>query len=211
MDGDPDVTQRLVRQAGEGDREALDELFERHRERLLRMVQIRLDPRLRGRVDASDVIQEAHLEAFRRIDEYLADREFPFFLWLRFLTSQKILELQRRHLGAQKRDVRHEVRLHRGPLPGSTTQSIANQLLGKHTTPSEAAIRAEMRLRLEAALDNLDPVDREVLSLRHFEQLSNAEAAQELGMEQSATSKRYVRALGKLKEILATMPGGTEE
>jgi RNA polymerase sigma-70 factor (ECF subfamily) len=135
----------------------------------------------------------------------------PFFLWLRFLTSQKLLELHRHHLGAQARDAGREVSLHRGSLPGTSSAALAAQLLGHLTQPSQAAIRAEMKIRLQDALNSMDPLDREVLALRHFEHLSNAETAQTLGIGESAASKRYVRALRRLKEILTSTPGGMEE
>ena len=197
----------LLRRVADGDRESLDGLFARHRARLHRMVQLRLDPRVRGRVDASDVLQEASLEAFQRMEEYLRDPKMPFFLWLRFLTSQKVLELHRRHLGAGRRDARREVRLQRGPWPEASTATLANQLLGKLTAPSQAAIRAERKLAVEKALNTMDAIDCEVLVLRHFEQLMNSEAAQELGIDEPAASKRYIRALQKLKGFLDRLPG----
>lgn len=197
----------LLSRAGRGDRVALDELFSRHRDRLIRMVRMRLDRRVQGRVDASDVIQEMHVEAVERLPEYLKERKLPFFLWLRFLAAQKVIQLHRHHLGAQRRDPRHEVRLHGGPLPEATSVALAHQLLGSLTGPSEAAARAELRLRLEEALNTMEPVDREILALRHFEQLSNAETAQELGIEEAAASKRYVRALRRLKGVLAGAEG----
>ena len=171
------------------------------------MVELRLDPRVRGRIDASDVLQEAALEAFERLENYLGDPKLPFFLWLRFLTSQKVLALHRQHLGAQRRDARREVRLQRGPWPEASTAALANQLLGKLTAPSQAAVRAEGKQRLEEALNDMDPLDCEVLVLRHFEQLTNVEVAKELGLDESAASKRYIRALRKLKGLLDRMPG----
>jgi RNA polymerase sigma-70 factor (ECF subfamily) len=196
----------LLARAGRGDRPALDELFTRHRERLLRMVRMRLDRRVQGRIDASDVIQETHVEALERLPEYLRDPKIPFFLWLRFLAGQKVIQLHRHHLGAQRRDPRQEVRLHGGPLPEATSVALAQQLLGSCTGPSEAAARAELRVRLEEALNGMEPVDREILALRHFEQLTNAESAQELGIDEAAASKRYMRALRRLKGVL----GGTD-
>jgi RNA polymerase sigma-70 factor, ECF subfamily len=200
----------LVSRAGHGDRTAVDELFARHRDRLTRMVRMRLDRRVQGRVDASDVIQETYVEALERFSEYLRERKLPFFLWLRFLAGQKVIQLHRHHLGAQRRDPRQEVRLHGGPLPAATSVALAQQLLGSYTGPSEAAARAELRLRLEEALNAMEPVDREILALRHFEQLTNAEAAQELGLEEAAASKRYVRALRRLKGVLAGAEGELE-
>ena len=198
-------TGEILGRAAAGDREALEQLFQRHRERLLRLVRYRMDPRLRGRVDASDIIQETWLEAYRRFEKYVGDQKMPFFLWLRFLTSQKIMELHRHHLGAQRRDVRREVRLHRGPWPEATTTVLAAQLLGKATAPDRAAERAEQRLQLEQALNSMDRLDCEVLVLRHFEQLTNAETASELGIETSAASKRYIRAIRKLKGLMDSM------
>ena len=200
-------TEELLRRASGGDRQGMDELLARHRARLRRMVDMRLDPRVRGRVDASDVIQEASLEAFQRLDEYVANPKLPFFLWLRYLTSQKLLAHHRQHLGAQRRDVRREVRVQRGPWPEASTATLAHQLLGKQTAPSQAAIRAEQQIRLEEALNEMDPVDCEILVLRHYEQLTNVEAAEELGLDESTASKRYIRALRKLKGILDRKPG----
>ena len=199
---------RLVQRVKEGDRQALDELFACHRDRLLRMVRLRLDRRLRGRIDPSDVIQDTHLEALQRLPEYLRDPKTPFFVWLRFLTGQKLLQLHREHLGIEQRDVRREVQLH--PGPGATSAVLAEHLLGKHTAPSRAAMRGEVKVKLREALEDMDPIDREVLALRHFEQLSNVETAAELGIEDSAASKRHVRAIRKLKQVLESMPGGPE-
>jgi len=204
MDYDPTETDALLARATEGDKGALDELFARHRPRLLRMATFRLDARLRGRIDTVDVVQEAHLEAFQRFEAYVAETDrMPFFLWLRFLTGQKILELHRRHVVAQRRDVRQEVRFARAPGPGVSTHAIADHLVARGPRPSQVAQLDEERRRLRDAIDAMDPIDREVLTLRHFEQLSNAETAAELGLASSATSKRYIRALRKLESLLA--------
>jgi RNA polymerase sigma-70 factor (ECF subfamily) len=184
-------------------------LLERHRPRLRRMIALRLDQRLQGRIDASDVIQEAYLEASTRLEDYLRRPEMPFFLWLRFLTGQKLMELHRHHLGTRMRDVGREVSLYRGSLPATSSAALAAQLLGHDTRPSEAAIRAERKIRLQEALNSMDPLDREILALRHFEQLNNAETAQLLGLQESAASKRYIRALKKLKSILSGLPGSS--
>jgi RNA polymerase sigma-70 factor (ECF subfamily) len=157
------------------------------------------------------VIQEAWLEASARLPEYLKQPAMPFFLWLRFLTSQKLLELHRYHLGAQARDAGREISLYHGALPGTTSAALAAQLLGHLTRPSEAAIRAEIKIRLQEALNRMEPLDREVLALRHLEQLTNAETARVLGIHESAASKRYLRALKRLKEVLSRLPGGLGE
>src|SRR5215469_3663646 len=203
-------TARLLEQARAGDQAALNELFARHRPRLRRMVELRLDRRLQPRIDASDVIQEAYVEAFTRLDEYLRERSYPLFLWLRLLVGERLLKLHRHHLGTQMRDAGLEVSIYRGALPAASSAALAAQLLGKHTSPTQAAVRAERMLRLQEALNTLDPLDREILSLRHFEELTRVEAAKVLDIEEGAAAKRYVRALKRLKIILAALPGGLE-
>ncbi len=208
----PSEILREVQRAASGDRALWGDLLERHRGRLRKVVALRLDPRLEGRVEPSDVIQEAFLDASRRLPEYAGDpAPMPFYLWLRFLVGQSILEQQRRHLGAQVRDVRREISLYRGSMPEASSAAIAAQLLGRLTSPSHAAVRAERKLRLQEALNRMDPIDREVLVLRHYEQLSNGEAALVLDLDKSAASKRYARALIRLKDLLAEMPGGLQE
>lgn len=198
-----DTTSTLIRRAGTGDSSALGELLQRHRDRMTRMVGFRMDRRLRTRIDPADVVQEAYVVAMSRFGVYLGTQpRMPFFLWLRFLTIQKLLELHRCHLGVKSRSVECEVSLYAGPLPAATSAIIAGQLLGKRTSPSQAAIRTETKLRLEEALNRLEPMDREVLALRSFEQLSNGETAQVLQISDTAASNRYVRALRRLKSIL---------
>jgi len=209
--GDSSETDRFLRLAGEGDQESWGALLEQHGGRLRRMVALRLDPRLQGRIAPSDVIQETYLEASARLAEYLREPSMPFFLWLRFLAGQKLVTLHRKHLGTRMRDAGREVSLYRGRLPEMTSAALAAQLLGHDTRPSEAAARAELKICLQEALNSMDPLDREVLALRHFEHLNNAEAAQVLGLGESAASKRYLRALKKLKAILSSMPGGIGE
>jgi RNA polymerase sigma-70 factor, ECF subfamily len=205
-----DADRTIIERAREGDAAALNEVFERHRQRLRRMVQMRLDWRLHGRVDASDVIQDAYLEASRRIESYLREPAMPLFLWLRFLVGERLLIVHRHHLGAQMRDARREISLYRPAFPEASSAALAAQLLGQQTTPSEVALRAERVLRLQEAVNGLDPIDREVLSLRHFEQLSRVETAQALGIEEAAAAKRYVRALKRLKDLLSDQSGGLE-
>ena len=198
----------LLRRARSGDERALAALFTSYRERLKRLVQLRLDRRLSGRVDASDVIQEAYLEVHKRFAEWAAgNQNLPFFLWLRLLTGQKLTDFHRRHLGAQMRDAGQEVSLYRGALPQASSASLAAHLLGKMTSASQAAIRAEHKLIVQEALNSMDALDREVLVLRHFEHLSNEETALVLGVKKSTASQRYIRALKRLKDILATIPG----
>jgi RNA polymerase sigma-70 factor (ECF subfamily) len=204
-------TNDLLQAVAAGDSARWGELLTRHQDRLKRMVALRLDQRVQSRIDASDVVQEAYLEASARLPEYLKQPNMPFFLWLRFLTGQKLQELHRRHLGVKMRDANREVSLYRGGLPEATSAALAAQLLGHLTQPSQAAMRAEMKLQLQEALNRMDALDREVLVLRHFEQLSNAEAARVLDIQEAAASKRYIRALRRLKEILSGLPGVQEE
>jgi RNA polymerase sigma-70 factor (ECF subfamily) len=202
--GEPDD---LLRRLAAGDPQAAAALFARYQGRLRQMIRLRLDRRLQGRLDPSDVLQEAYLDIARRAAEYAANPSMPPYLWLRFLTGQRLLALQRQHLGAKMRDAGLEVSLYRGALPQASSVSLAAQLLGRLTSPTQAAVRAEMQIRLQDALNSMDPLDREVLTLRHFEELSNGETAQVLGLQKSAASNRYIRALKRLKEILDTMPG----
>jgi RNA polymerase sigma-70 factor (ECF subfamily) len=191
----------LIR-AGKGDSQALGEAFGRHRERLRRMVQLRMDRRLQGRLDPSDVLQEAYLEFSRSLAEYLRNPEVPFFVWLRFITGRKLQALHRKHLGTKIREAGREISLNQDALPQASSLTLAAQLLGRFTSPSEAAGRAELQLRVQEALNSLEPLDRELLALRHFEQLTNSEAAQILEIGEAAASSRFIRALKRLKKIL---------
>jgi RNA polymerase sigma-70 factor (ECF subfamily) len=195
-------SRRLLEQAGGGNKDALRELLTRHRARLGRMVEMRLDSRLQRRIDASDVIQDAYVDVAKRIDDYLRNPKLPFFLWLRLIVGERLLKLHRQHLGTQMRDAGREVSLYHGALPAASSAALAAQLLGKHTAPTLAAVRAERILRLQEALNALDPVDREILSLRHFEELTAAETARVLEIEESAAAKRYFRALQRLRALL---------
>jgi RNA polymerase sigma-70 factor (ECF subfamily) len=185
----------------EGGSAALAEVFSECRDRLERVVEFRLDPRLRGRVDAADVVQEAYLEVARRAHEYMADPAVSFFVWVRQLTFQTLINIHRRHF-REKRDPSLEVRLGER-LAHSTSDSIARQLVEARTTPSQAAARAEELALVRAALESMDEIDREVLALRHFEQLGNNEVAEVLGLSVTAASNRYVRAIKRLGEIMA--------
>jgi RNA polymerase sigma-70 factor (ECF subfamily) len=207
MTTDPSDIGDLLRLAQTGDRPALAALFTCYRERLRQMVRLRLDRRLQGRLDPEDVLQEAYLDFARRLPEYAANPAVPFFLWLRGLTGQRLIDLHRQHLGAKMRDAQQEVSLYRGALPQASSVSLAAQLLGRLTSASQAAIRAETQIRVQEALNSMDPMDREVLALRHFEMLTNDETAQVLGIKKSAASNRYVRALKRLKDILSGLPG----
>ena len=207
MSSDSGETEALIRRVEGGDEAALCELFARYRDRLRRMVKLRMDRRLQGRLDASDVLQEAYLDVAKRAAEYRESPKMPVFLWLRLITGQRLMALHRQHLGAQMRNVGQEVSLHRGALPPASSISIAAMLLGRITSPTRAARRAEMQERLQDILNAMDPIDREILTLRHFEEMGNGETAQVLGISKSAASSRYIRAVMRLKKELAGVPG----
>ncbi len=201
---DPHV--ELLRRVKGGDEQALAELFSFHRPRLWRIIHFRLDSRLAGRVDADDILQEAYLAAAQRIRHYLDDSSHTFFVWLRLIANQTLIDVHRRHLGAQMRDASRDLSIHT-QYAQATSMSIASQLLGNFTSPSQAAMRDEVASQLEQAIDSMEPIDREVLALRHFEELANSEVAEVLGIQQKAASIRYVRALKRLKDVLGDVPG----
>lgn len=198
-----DDSDTLLRRAAEGDQAAIAAAFDRFRKRLRRSVAMRLDHRLYGRVDPSDVVQEAFIDVLRRWEEFAAapDR-MPLFLWFRLLASQRLVDLQRQHLGAQMRDATLEISLDRPDLMQVSSIWLAAQLVDRQETGSDVAMRAEVQSRVQARLAEMDPVDREVLAMRHFELLTNQEAALALGISENAASNRYIRALKRLKEIL---------
>lgn len=177
------------------------DLLDGFRPRLERMLALRLDPRLGRRIDPDDVLQEAFLEVMRRLEEYRSARPMSFFLWVRLLTGQKLLEIHRRHLATERRDVRRELPLR--TFPEVSTISLAPAFLASTTPPSKAAERQEILRRVREALEELDELDRETLVLRYFEQLSNEETATVLGLSPSGAKKRHLRALDKLLSKLS--------
>lgn len=184
-------------------------LLEGYRPRLRRMVSLRLDPRLRRRVDSSDVIQEAFVDVTRRLEEYRSTPKMPFFLWVRLLTAQKLMEFHRRHLGAEKRDVRREV-----AAPShyeASSVALARAIVDEGTSPSGALLRKELEQSLRDALEKVKETDREILMLRHFERLSNEECAQVLGLSLSGTKLRHLRAMKRFREILRTTTDISED
>ncbi len=195
----------LIERLRAGDLGAFNQLVGLHRERLKRMLQLRIDRRLQARVDVSDVLQEALVDIWKNIDDYLADPRAPFYLWLRKLAGLKLVELHRRHLGAQRRDAGREQSLN--PFPEINTTSLADELIDNFSSPSQAALRNERRVKLHEAICTLEPLDREVLALRHFEQLDNMETADVLGLTPSGATARHVRALKRLKKRLEDIPG----
>ncbi len=203
---DPSNAEIVIRRASEGDPQALAAAFQLVRNRLKRVVQMRLDHRLWGRLDPSDVVQETFLDANRRLHEFTAQSKMPLLLWFRLLIGQRLVDLHRRHLGTQMRDARLEFSIEQMGLPQTSSVWLADQLLALQESPSAGLVREETRDRLHAALAEMLPVDREVLALRHFEACSNQEVADMLGLTKSAASNRYIRALARLKNILTAVP-----
>ena len=203
---DPD--EDTLRRAAAGDADALGPTLSAYRSRLRRMVSLRMDPRAQGRFDTSDVIQEAYIEAAERLPRYVEDEDrMPFFLWVRFLVGQKLLQFHRAHLGAQARAADGEVGLNRPSGVGASAHSVASVWLAESATPSRAAIAEEEHARVREALESMSDTDREVLVLRHFEQLSNAEVATLLDLSPQAASARYVRALTRIQAIVGDGSG----
>lgn len=208
-----------------GDEAALGEAFSRHHERLSKYVQFRRDRRLASRVDADDLLQEAYLQAAQRLPHFAkqnelgrestsdnAPHQLGVFLWLRLIVSQTLIDVHRRHLGTQKRDAGRDVALNARPGGGvlATSLSLAQGLVGKLTSPSQAAMKAELAAQLQTAIATMSDLDQEIIALRHFEQLTNTEIAQVMGIEAKAASIRYVRALKRLKAVLADLSGFRE-
>ena len=165
-----------------------------------------MDTRLSGRVDAADVLQEAFLEACKRLPRYLEDPSVAVFVWLRGVALDTLIHVHRRHL-AQMRDAGREVSLHQGPVAHVSSMSLAGWLIADLTSPSHAAMRDEVTKTIEEVMDAMDPVDREVLILRHFEQLTNDEVASIIGVKKAAASRRYMRALKRFREAIETVSG----
>ncbi len=166
------------------------------------MVRMRMHPQVRARVDASDVIQDAYVEVTNRIGEYVDDPRVPFFVWLRRLTGQRLMKTHRFHLDAKRRDVRRQERPDDARMPEASVVAMVDMLAADTTTPTRGAARTELRERIVALLGELSETDREVLCMRHFEELSNEEVAHELGLGKHAASKRYIRALKRLRELV---------
>lgn len=192
----------------DGGQPALAALFSNYRDRLERIVTFRLDPRIRGRVDAADVLQETFLEVSDRLPSFLASPDVSFFVWLRQQTLQTLIDVHRREF-RQKRDVNREIHFTSAGSSGGTSVSIAQFLVDQITTPSAVAVRAEEMQWLQQALNSMNEVDREVLALRHFEQLGNNQVAEILGLNPTAASNRYLRAAARLSEILQRLNSGS--
>lgn len=191
----------------EGGEQALAETLLAERDRLHRIVELRMDPKLSGRVDPGDILQETFLEARKRLARYLDNPAVPVFVWLRGVALDTLIHVHRRHIEAQRRDAGAEVSIHATAANASSTANLARSLLAGNTSPSNVAQREETHQILERALQILDEIDREVLTMRHFEQLSNDEVALILGVKKAAASRRYTRALEHIRVVLQALPG----
>jgi RNA polymerase sigma-70 factor, ECF subfamily len=197
MNSEPPETVPWLRALRGGEPAALAALYEHYRPRLRQMVRLRIDPRLAARVDPSDVLQEAFMDAARQVGNYLKDPQVDFYVWLRGLAWKRLLKLQRTHLGAQCRAVKREL-----VLPANSSACLARQLLANGSSASKAIMQKELQQRVHHAMASLPPEDREVILMRKFEDLSNIEVAQALGLSEAAASMRYGRAIFRLKEFL---------
>jgi RNA polymerase sigma-70 factor, ECF subfamily len=208
---DSSQTQELLLKAQDGDIDAVNRLLERHREALRRVVDMRLDRALQPRVDASDIVQDVLVEANRRLPDYLtseAPRKMPFRLWLRQMARDRVIDAHRRHRVAGRRSMDREQRID-APLGGNSSAiNLAAQLVDRELTPATAATRRELEVRFQAAIALLDEIDREVILMRHFEQLSNSEVAQALEISEPAAGMRYLRAVRRLRQSLDETGGG---
>lgn len=198
MKVDLDETRKLLERARAGDPSAFENLFKRHRVPLLKAIVMRMDRRVAARVDASDVLQDTYLEAFRRLPKYLEQEGMPFYLWLYWIAREKVIGLHRHHLGAGKRTVQHEVPL----MPVDSSAEFVSGLIGKLPSPSQELARVELAERLRVALGQLNAEERDLILWRHFEQLSARDMAQLLHITEAAANKRYIRAVERLRKIL---------
>ncbi len=195
-------TRDLLARAEQGEAAAVERLLTVHREPLRRMISARLDPSLAARVDASDIVQDVLLEAHKRLNDYLRNPAMPFQLWLRHIAKDHVIDAHRRHRQAQRRSMDREQPLVPAVLADHSSFELAGQLLDQELTPASAAIRHELQRRLNDAIAELEDDDREVILMRHAEQLSNQEVAAALGLTEAAASMRYLRAVRRLRAVL---------
>jgi RNA polymerase sigma-70 factor (ECF subfamily) len=195
---DSTETRNLLQQIQTGDRQAFERLFVRHRPELRKFIALRLDPRIRGRVDPSDLVQETQMEAYRRLEYYLKQQPMPFHVWLRKTAYERLMMARRQHLQAGKRTMEREV-----PLPERSSQILAQRLLSSAPTPSQQLQRRELVRQVRQALAQLAPADREILLMRNFEEISYQEIALILGIEPAAARQRHGRALLRLHKLLS--------
>lgn len=198
----------LVQRLRQGDQAALAELFEINRDRLLRMVSIRMDRRLNGRVDETDVLQEAFLTLSQKIDNFADYPDMSPYVWMRLTVNDRLIALHRKHIQAGKRDARREVSMSQKANPEESSAEIAATLADSFSSVGGKAARAEVTNMIKATLDCMEEKDREIILMRIFEGMSNAEAAQALGLTANGASSRFSRAMDRLqKDVMKTGPG----
>jgi RNA polymerase sigma-70 factor, ECF subfamily len=195
-------TQQLLDSVREGDADAVNRLLGRHRDAVRRMIDLRMDPMLERRVDASDIVQEVLVEANRRLSDYLADPVMPFHLWLRQMAKDRLIDAHRRHRVAARRSMDREQPLAAAVKSQESTLDLAAQLQDQQLTPAAAATWHELQRRFEQACEQLDPQDQEIVIMRHFEKLDNSEVALALGLSAQAASMRHLRAMRRLRKFL---------
>jgi RNA polymerase sigma-70 factor (ECF subfamily) len=195
-------TQELLDRAQQGESGAVERLLETHREPLRRMIGLRLDPALAGRVDASDVVQDVMLEVSQRLADYLRNPQMPFHLWVRHIAKDHMIDAHRRHRLAQRRSLDREQPIVPAGLADQSSLELAGQFLDRELTPASAAVRHELQRRMEQAVAGLDEDDREIILMRHYEQLSNQDVAAALGLTEAAASMRHLRAVRRLRAAL---------
>ncbi|MEZ6112564.1 MAG: sigma-70 family RNA polymerase sigma factor [Pirellulaceae bacterium] len=203
---EPDKTEEILAHVQAGEAAAVDQLLDRHREPVRRLVQMRLDQKIQRRVDVSDIVQDVLVEANRRLQEYLAKPVMPFRLWIRQIAKDRIIDAHRRHRVSAKRSIDREQPLVAPAGLDQSTIQLAAQLCDPELTPAAAATQQEMARRVEAAIEELGEQDHEIIVMRHYEQLSNQEVAQALGLSEPAASMRYLRAIRRLRAALSDEP-----
>lgn len=204
---DSSETQDLLKRAGSGDSSAINALLETHRRALCRLVDLRMDARLKRRVDASDIVQDVLIEANRRLRDYLREPRLPFRVWLRQLARDRMIDAHRRHRVAERRSLDRERPLN-AAFAGHSSLDLAATLRDPDATPQKIAMRHELEARFRAAVEEMDESDRDVILMRHFEQLANREVAESLGISEAAAGMRYLRAIRRLKSKLSVTPSG---
>lgn len=199
---------QIEQRIAEGDEAALAEIFGVYRPRLKKVVDSRMDKRLQGRIDSSDILQEAYIDLTKKMKAFskLSGR-MSLFVWMRLVTKERLLQVHRKHLNAEKRDARKEIQLAKGASTNASSVFLAEHLLGRFTSASRNAIRKEMHESLLCVLGSMDLIDHEIITMRCFEELSNAEAAEALGLTENGASSRFVRAMTRLKKRLSEIPG----
>ncbi|MGN6136098.1 MAG: sigma-70 family RNA polymerase sigma factor [Aureliella sp.] len=199
---DADNTAEILQDVRDGDSQAVERLLSRHRESLHRMIELRLDQRIKRRVDVSDVVQDVLIEANRRLKDYLDNPAMAFHLWIRQIAKDRLIDAHRRHRVSAKRSIdREQATLVQGTFDHSSLEIVA-QLRDPAMTPAAAASQRELAGHVESVIARLGESDREIILMRHYEQLTNGEIAAALGLSEPAASMRYLRAIRRLRELL---------